>query len=284
MPNLFRSLFKPALYCLALLLVLFGVLAAVLLLFPAPDFERHAPRDLPWVLPDHSQAFKHVEVLSNGQLHIKIEHPILTGISPAMVSFFYQVLPISRVALNGVEMPMYHIFHPTEHGYIEVKQAAASGKAGMTRGAVIERREWFGDYNSKGSGRIIEMNDEIMRVRTEMFGLNFGEMTHRFEMAASGTSTSATSGTSTSTSASALIGTSIGTRYTVETFIGSDLPVLGPLINRYIRYKMFPPAMVEQWLRHQLEEVSSLQFFLAELYQQRHNKTNHYTLNINPAD
>ena len=279
MPNFIKSLLKPLLYTLGVLLVL----VTVLLLLPMPDFERHAARDLPWVLPDHTQAFKHVEVLGNGQLHIKIEHPILTGISPAMVRFFYQVLPISKVVLNGVEMPMYHIFHPTEHGYIEVKQAAASGKAGMTRGAVIERREWFGDYNSKGSGRIIEMNDEIMRVRTEMFGLNFGEMTHRFEMAASGTSTSATSGTSTSTSASALIGTSIGTRYTVETFIGSDLPILGPLINRYIRYKMFPPAMVKQWLRHQVEEVSSLQFFLAELYQQRHNTDNHYTLNMKEA-
>jgi len=41
----------------------------------------------------------------------------------------------------------------------------------------------------------------------------------------------------------------------------SNLPVLGPLINRYIRYKMFPPVMVEQWLRHQVEEVSSLSFF-----------------------
>jgi len=256
MPNLLRSLFKPVLYTCGALFAALVLLAAVLMLLPGPDFERHAPRDLPWVLPDHTTAFKHVEVLSNGQLHIKIEHPILTGISPAMVSFFYQILPISKVTLNGAEMPMYHIFHPTEHGYIEVIEAAASGKAGMTRGAVIERREWFGDYNSKGSGRIIEMDDNIMRVRTEMLGLSFGEMIHRFEV------------------------TENGTRYTVESFIGSDLPVLGPLINLYIRHKMFPPAMVEQWLRHQVEEVSSLSFFLVELYEQRGNGNNHFVLSI----
>jgi len=43
-------------------------------------------------------------------------------------------------------------------------------------------------------------------------------------------------------------------------------------------------VMVKQWLRHQLVEVSSLPFFLAELYQQRPYTNNHYTLNINPAD
>jgi len=260
MPNLLRSLFKPVLYTCGALFAALVLLAAVLTLLPGPDFERHAPRDLPWVLPDHTTAFKQVEVLGNGQLHIKIEHPILTGISPAMVSFFYQILPISKVTLNGAEMPMYHIFHPTEHGYISVKEAAASGKPGMTQGAIVERKEWFGEYNSKGSGRIVEMTDNIMRVRTEMLGLNFGEMIHRWDEADSGEER--------------------GTRYTVESCIGSDLPVLGPLINLYIRHKMFPPAMVEQWLRHQVEEVSSLSFFLVELYEQRHTAEGYFVLDI----
>jgi len=260
MSDFIRSLLKPVLYTCGALLTAFVLLAAVLMLLPGPDFERHAPRDLPWVLPDHSQAWKQVEVLDNGQLHLKIEHLPLNGISPAMVSFFYQVLPISTVQLNGVTMPMYHIFHPTEHGYISVKEPAASGKPGMTAGAVVGRREWFGDYNSKGAGRIVEMNDEIMRVRTEMLGLNFGEITHRWDKAGSGEER--------------------GTRYTVESYIGLDLPILGPLINRYIRHKMFPPAMVEQWLRHQVEEVSSLSFFLGELYEQRHSAEGYFVLDI----
>jgi len=263
--TILRPFLKPVLYNLSALLTALLLLASVLMLLPAPDFERHAPRDLPWVLPDHSQAWKQVEVLDNGQLHLKIEHLPLNGISPAMVRFFYQVLPISTVALNGVTMPMYHIFHPTEHGYISVKEPAASGKPGMTVGAVVGRREWFGDYNSKGSGRIVEMNDNLMRVRTEMLGLNFGEMIHRWDEAGFG---------------SGNLGSKVVTRYTVESFIGSDLPVLGPLINRYIRYKMFPPAMVEQWLRHQVEEVSSLSFFLVALYEQRHTAEGYFVLDI----
>ena len=51
--------------------------------------------------------------------------------------------------------------------------------------------------------------------------------------------------------------------------IGSDLPVLGVAINYYLRTRVFHPAMMEQWQRHQVEEVASLQFFLPELYSQR---------------
>jgi len=38
--------------------------------------------------------------------------------------------------------------------------------------------------------------------------------------------------------------------------------------------------MVEQWLRHQVEEVSSLSFFLGELYEQRLKADGYYVLDI----
>ena len=60
-----------------------------------------------------------------------------------------------------------------------------------------------------------------------------------------------------------------GTEYRVDTIIGSDLPVLGPLLNLYLRQRVFHPEMLEQWQRHQVEEVASLQFFLPKLYSQR---------------
>lgn len=252
MPNTVRRILKTALYCFGILVFLISLLA----LLPMPDFEHHKARDLPWLLPDHNKAFSKVEILNNGQLHIQIEHLPLNNIEPKMVRFFYNVLPISTVELNGIHMPLYHIFHPTEHGYIEVKKAAPSGKPGMTVGAVIERREWFGDFNSKGSGRISEMTDNLMVAQAEMFGMNFGRIIHKFEA------------------------TDYGTRYTIDSIIGSDLPVFGPIINVYIRNKMFPPNMITQWIRHQVQEVSSLQFFLKDLYQQKDMNKYHYILNI----
>ena len=52
--------------------------------------------------------------------------------------------------------------------------------------------------------------------------------------------------------------------YRVDTIIGSNLPVIGRLLNFCIRTWVFHPQMLEQWQRHQVEEVASLQFFLAQ--------------------
>ena len=221
-----------------------SVIAAMVWFKPQPDFPHHEPRNLPWELPDYTQANSQIKVLNDGRLHITIEHLPLVNIEPKMVSLFYRVLPISTVELNGQTIPLYHIFHPTEHGYIEVKEKAASGINGMTEGALISRKEWFGPYNSKGAGRILKMTDTTMIAQPEMLGLTFGRIEHTFEP------------------------TDIGTRYTVNSIIGSDLPLIGPAINYYIRHKMFNPGMLTQWLRHQVQEVSSLQFFAKPLFDQ----------------
>ena len=42
-----------------------------------------------------------------------------------MVAWFYQQLPISTIAYKGVTYPLYHIFHPTEHGALRVVAAGA---------------------------------------------------------------------------------------------------------------------------------------------------------------
>lgn len=62
-----------------------------------------------------------------------------------------------------------------------------------------------------------------------------------------------------------------GAVYTVHALLGSDLPVLGPLINLYIRKRLFPDPVVKEWMRHQAEEVGSLPFFLPDIYQQEND-------------
>lgn len=226
------------------LLLLVG-LVAFMWLKPMPEFDHDKARNLPWQLPDYRAAKSQVEILDDGRIHIQIEHLPLVNITPKMVSYFYQVLPITQVSLNGEVMPLYHIFHPTEHGQIEIKEPGTNRVEGMSEGALVYRQEWFGPFNSKGTGRIVKKTDTVMVAQPEMMGLKFGRITHSFEK------------------------THYGTRYTLDSIVGSDLPIIGPLINYYIRHKMFTPEMVEQWLRHQIQEVSSLQFFARELYQAR---------------
>ena len=256
-----KSLLPPILKYSAMSVTALGILLILVATFlwfkPMPSFPHDAQRDLPWQLPDYRAANTHIEILEDGRIKIEIEHLPLVNIEPKMVAFFYQVLPISTVQLNGSLYPLYHLFHPSEHGKIEVKQAAADGTPGMAVGALVGRQEWFGEFNSKGAGRVIKINQHGMTVKPEMLGLHFGQIEHIFEK------------------------TEYGTRYRVKSIIGSELPIIGSAINYYIRHKMFKPDMLKQWLRHQVEEVSSLQFFLAELYGQKDlAQDHHYVLNI----
>ena len=217
---------------------------------------RDAPRDLPWVLPDYRDAKFAWQIDESGRINNEVEHLFLADISPKMVAWFYQQLPISTVELNGVKMPLYHIFHPVGHGRIFVVEPAADGKPGMAQGATIMREEWFGPFDSKGAATLAEFSDEGMLALAKIGPIEMGEVRHSY---------SSKNG---------------GTYYTVKAVIGSDLPVVGRLLNWYARTYIFHPEMMSQWQQHQVEEVASLRFFLKEIYAQRENKNNHYVLNI----
>jgi hypothetical protein len=229
-------------------------LGVVWLASPAP-LVRDAPRQLPWSLPDYRDADTQWRVGDDGRIYAEVEHFFLRDITPAMVAWFYQQLPISTVVLNGHSMVLYHIFHPTEHGRIRVVEPAPDGTPGMAQGARIMREEWFGPYDSKGGAWMAEFSDDGMLARAEVMGLAIGEVRHIYQ-AGDG-----------------------GTHYRVEAVIGSQLPLIGPLLNWYLRNRVFHPAMMSQWQRHQIEEVASLQFFLNTLYEQR-GAGNHFVLDI----
>lgn len=225
-------------------LLVCAFIAAILVVLPSP-IDRDEPRDLPWQLPDYRSAQTSWLVGDDGRIHTEVEHFFLAGITPEMMSWFYQQLPVATVQLNGERLPLYHIFHPREHGTIRVLSPATDGTRGMAEGAVIERVEWFGDYDSRGRATIVEFSESGMRAIATFLGLQIGDIKHQF---------SARDG---------------GTAYHVSSVIGSDHKLFGSLVNYILRTYIFHPQMLEQWRRHQVEEVSSLQFFLPAIYAQR---------------
>jgi len=250
------------------LIFFFSLLIAAFWFKSISNFTHEPPRELPWTLPNYKQAKTSVEVLDDGRIKISIEHLPLIGIQPKMIAWFYQNLPVSTVEISGHVYSWYHIFHPSEHGIVTVKEQANNGRAGMGLGALVYRQEWFGIYNSKGTGRIIEFSEQGMVAKPELLGMHFGEIKHSYTQ---------TTFISTKTELKEL-----GTQYNVDSIIGSDLPVIGFMINYYIRKKMFSEPMINEWLRHQIEEVASLQFFLRELYKTK-PKDNHYKLSLKPS-
>jgi len=247
-------------------LVLFVFLLVVAFWFkPISSFEHDSPRKLPWTLPNYKQAKILTSVLDDGRIKISIEHLPLLGIKPKMIAWFYQNLPVSTVEISDHVYSWYHIFHPSEHGVVTVKEQANDGRVGMGVGALIYRQEWFGSYNSKGTGRIIEFSEKGMIAKPELLGMHFGKIKHSY-----------TQTTFPSTDGEV---EELGTQYNIDSIIGSDLPVIGRMINYYIRNKMFSEAMINEWVRHQVEEVASLQFFLRELYSTK-PQGNHYKLSL----
>ncbi len=225
-----------------------------LIAFALPVNPKHdAPRQLPWPLTPVGKAATSRKILANGRIQLTIEHPPLPGVSPEMLAWWYRVLPISEVEFAGARRPMYHLFHPTEHGRIWIEAPAADGRPGVGAGGVVARYEWFGPYDSEGAARVIELSPQRFVTRPMMMGITFGEIRHEW-------------GSS-----------SQGATYAVETVIGVDWPVIGPWVNALLRRLIFSEGMLREWQRHQVEEVGLLPNFLPALYAQR-NDHNIYRL------
>ncbi len=236
--------------------VAFLAVAAALVWFvlrPASGHVHDPPRHIPWPLPDASQAAAAHTILPDGRSYLAIEHRPLPGVTPEMLAWWYRVLPLSQVEFDGALRPMYHLFHPTEHGRIWIEQPAADGQPGVGAGGVVARFEWFGPYDSEGGARVVELSPQRFVTRPQMAGFNFGEIRHNWAESPQGAT------------------------YTVDTVIGVDWPVIGPWINAALRQRAFSEPMLREWQRHQVEEVGLLPQFLPGLYAQR-NERNIYRL------
>lgn len=215
-----------------------------------PAWQHDAPRYLPWAVADYRLAHASHRILPTGQIELEIDHLPLTGITPEMLAWWYRVLPISTVEINGTTYPLYHIFHLTEHGQLWVAEPATDGSAGMGEGSLVARREWFGPFDSEGAGRVISISADGMTVRPEVAGVQIGEIRHLFSA------------------------TPTGSQYRVESLIGVDWPLIGPLVNTVLRKTTFSEPMLAEWKRHQIEEVSMLNHYLPQLYAQRSSDFN----------
>jgi quinoprotein glucose dehydrogenase len=225
-----------------------------LIAFALPANPKHdAPRRLPWPLPDVRTAAASHEILPDGRIRLRIEHRPLPGVTPEMLAWWYRVLPISQVEFDGAVRPMYHLFHPYEHGRIWVEKPAEDGQPGVGAGGVVARYEWFGPYDSEGAARVIELSPQRFVTRPKIAGVTIGEFRHEWGASPQGAT------------------------YTVESVIGVDWPLVGPWVNALLRRYVFSEGMLRQWKRHQVEEVGLLPHFLPELYAQR-NDSNIYRL------
>jgi len=246
MKNIFKYKYRWFFFLTIVVFCLPIIAVVILFNLPGPNFVIEPPRPHFWNYPIVNEARFKTEITQEGTLKIELHHPILKGVTPEMLSWWYRNLASGKATLEGVEYTYYHLFHLSEHGQTHILSPATDGSSGMGVGAIVYRQEKFGPYLSKGQARVEEFNSNGFVVKPIMGPLSFGKIQHIFKSVES------------------------GTEYSVFTELGSDAPLIAPILNYYITHKQFAPDVVKEWIRHQVEEVGSLVHFLPKLY----NKNN----------
>jgi hypothetical protein len=230
-----------------ILLAIPPVALIIVFALPRPSVEIEQPRPAMWPYPSVEQATYTYWLDDAGKLRIHLLHPVLQGVTPKMLAWWYQNLAIGQAEFDDVMYTYYRLFHLSEHGQNRILEPSTDGSPSMGVGALVYRQETFGPYASKGQARVLEFGPNGYLVAPVMGPFSLGLVKHTFELVATG-----------------------GTLYTVEIELGSDIPVLGYVLNKFIQMNQFSPPVITEWLRHQVEEVGSLVHYLPDLYTAEH--------------
>lgn len=196
-------------------------------------------------MKDVSTAATEMRILGDGRLQLRIRHDVFRGVTPEMLTWWFSNLE-GDIELSGRSWPRYQIWHPIDHISIRYVRRQPDGTIGP--GSQIHIREVLG-------GRVdylldivttIEKLDETGFVHLQRrFGQEIVRLEHRFTAIEDGTidENSATFGPST--------------------------PGLCPLFNKFVRPTLCPDDKARAWLKHNVEKMGNLQFFLPELFAQR---------------
>lgn len=200
------------------------------------------PRPIPWKMKDLSSAETEVRTLGDGRLYLRIRHDVLRAVSPRMLVWWFSNLE-GDIKLDGRVWPRYQIWHPIDHISIRYIRRRPDGTIGP--GAQIHIREALGGNLDHLVDIVttVEKLDETGSVHGPwLFGTQMARLEYRF---------------------SPIEG---GTLYENSITLGPRLAVARRLFNTVIRPRVFPDAMARAWLKHNVEEVGNLQFFLPDLY------------------
>lgn len=192
----------------------------------------------------------------DGRMEARISHAPLRGITAEMLVWWFENLPDEPEAreqdlstrktarVGDRDIPLYWLWHPEDHFMVQILRPAPTGKPGLSEGARVCLKE-----------RILEvvelyalvdgMNRDGIHLTMMRGPLRLGDLRHTF------------------------VDTDEGLAYRSRLIIGSTLPIIGRLLNFFVRRFVFTPPMLDRWLRHNVEEVGNFEHFLPSLYAQR---------------
>ena len=201
-----------------------------------------SPRPIPWRMKDLSTAETDLRRLPDGRLFLHIRHDVLRGVTPRMLVWWFSHLE-GDMELEGRHWPRYLIWHPIDHISIRYVRRAPDGSIGP--GAQIHIREALGanpDYLVNVVTTVEKLDDTGFVHAPRVLGVPMARLEGRFTPVAG------------------------GTIFEYSMTVGPVLPVVRELFNAFARPRVFPEDKGRAWLKHNVEEVGNLEFFLPQLY------------------
>jgi hypothetical protein len=200
------------------------------------------PLEFGWQMKPLESAQTALTQLKDGRLELTIIHDVLKSISPKMLFWWFSNIG-GDMEYQGKRYSRYRVWHPRDHIHWELARASANGQAGA--GAVFRIVETFG-RNPKFAidvQEVVEKLDETgIRLSNRIAGVEVSSLEHTFTPVPN------------------------GTLYRSKMLIGMEHWLMQKVFNGLLRPKIFPDEMGRAWLKHNIEEVGNLEFFLPELY------------------
>ncbi|TRW83208.1 hypothetical protein FK535_11110 [Mycolicibacterium sp. 018/SC-01/001] len=199
------------------------------------------PADLPLVYPMRAVQSASVRFSdhAHGRRRITITHQPLAEVTPAMLLDWFTHLG-ETMTYCGQTVDRYHAWHPTDHIRWELWRPAPGG--GAAEGARFHIVEAFGarpEFTVDVVDRVEKLDETGIRLVQRMAGVPVFVLEHTWSSGVE------------------------GTHYVSVMDIGARSALMAP-VNAVLR-RRFPPAMVEAWVRHNIEEVGRLEHLLPAL-------------------
>jgi hypothetical protein len=202
------------------------------------------PLDFGWAMKPVESAETHMEVLSDARLQLTIVHDVLKDITPTMLHWWFAHIG-GEMSYCGKTYNRYHVWHPRDHIHWALAKPGPNGTA--EAGAVFHIVEAFGRnpaFLIDVHETVEKLDDSGIRLSNVRAGMTFSTLEHTFTPVDK------------------------GTLYRSRLVVGSDHPLVGAIFNRLVRPRVFPDEKGRAWLKHNVEEVGNLEFFLPDLYLQ----------------
>jgi hypothetical protein len=200
------------------------------------------PRNLPWPLKPLASAETSLRYDPFGRMVMHIRHDLLKGVMPAMIAWWFRHIG-GDMEIGGTRLNKYLVWHPLDHIHWALARPGPDG--GASQGAQFRIVEAFGrnpDFYIDVIDTVTKLDDSGITLVSSKFGLPLTRLNHDF-IAAQG-----------------------GTRYVSTLTIGTDMPGLRHVLNPFVHRFVFPEAMGNAWLKHNIEEVGLLEHLLPRLH------------------